>query len=229
MDKKEIDAVSPLDAKMGIIQKWGWKGMIVVALTSVSPFALTLWENYNNTHTSRAVNAAIQPLIEQNRFARVELQKLKKQIYGMETMIINCKGGIKVLNAAEINKIVRNAATLKAQRIRDDIVQLLYRYKYDSPTKLAKFKAKVKEIMQESRKTYMSDVKGLQQRGIGTVQEYLTHNFPRKRYLETIMLVISNSSTSTDKYQIAEDAYTYMLDIQDVFLTKMYAKMKESE
>ena len=229
MDKKEIDAVSPLDAKMGIIQKWGWKGMIVVALSSVSPFALTLWENYNNKHTSRAVNAAIQPIIKQNSLAIVEMQKLKKQIYNMETIIINCKGGIKVLNADEINKIVRNASTLKAQRIRDDIVQLLYRYKYDSPTKLIKFKAKVKEIMQDSRKTYMSDVKGLQQRGIGTVHEYLTSNFPRKKYLEIIMLVISNNSVDTDKYQIAEDAYTYMLDIQDVFLTEMYKKMKESE
>lgn len=218
------------DHKLELVKRYGLIGLVGVTFPIWQPYLDEYLDDRNTDAVYAAVHKSHAPIRQDIVELESRLNSLRNTVFNMETLMIDCKGGIKILDADEVIRIVNNAATLKAQRIRDDLIDLLYNYKRETPSEIARFRSKVKESMQRSRVIFLSDIKDIQQRGVGVLADYLDSNFPKEEYLDLIMQsIVSSSGSEITHYRIATDAYLYMKDMQAEFFKKMYKKMREAE
>jgi len=216
---RDVDATSidPLEVRMGFLQKYGIKGVLVLGLSLMAPYVGSMLDNYNNKSVARAVKASVGPL--------------ESKIDKLETLWIAHDGGVKTLNAEDIDYIARMAVGKQSIYKVQEIQELLEKFPNEnrSNSENNRLKQYIKNILLTNSNVYIVGLNKYQHRAIGKVGTYIAKTFPMNTFLENIYDIALNPATKEDRSMISEDIMLYMLEVQDYFFTDMYHKMKAKE
>lgn len=224
MDKKRGDDSAELDVmelRMGFMQKYGIKGVIVLALTMVAPYAGSIYEDYTQAAISKTMDSKLEPM-------NTKMDDIVK-------MVANCKNSVPLLKSNHLDYIARMAVAKQSIHKVKEIKQVLR----DNPKRVfikpqdkeyyeKRIKSKIREILVRNSKVYVNDLNNYQHQNLGRVGDYIWNEFPMDEFTKAID-ILTVYSTCADIEMIGEDVMIYMLDAQDIFFTKMYKEMKKGE
>jgi hypothetical protein len=207
----KTDVLNPLEAKLGFIEKYGYKGVLILGLSLAAPYAGSLFDSYNNNVIKAAVHEQISPVMF--------------HIRNIEKILDNTRSGVVTLDAKEIDYIARMA--LKAQSIQE--ITELRSIIHNLPTKLtdrvtSRIHKKIKLVIVSNNKLCYSRLNYFQNINIGKLGDHISKTFPLELLIDDVTNIVLNSNAS-DRVSIENDVLAYMLDVQNTYFTDMYNKI----
>ena len=212
-------SLDPLEAKMNFMQKYGWKGTVVLVLSMIAPYGVSAYDAYitkkNTELTTKIIRQELAPF-------QIGLMNIGAKLDQNMVIAVNSHAK-KLLNADDIIYVAKNAVGMQSIIKIKELKAYLNNSQYDT----RKFKEnRIKYILIMNSKIYIKELNRFVHPKIGRAGNYILNNFDMDMFLKDVyVILLDDNVSSVDKK--CDNLMQYMvMTVQEDFFNKMAKDMK---
>lgn len=206
-----------VDMKLGIVQKYGWKGVVILVLSTIAPY---LWSMYDNYMTKKNTDLIEKVLKNETTMLYMKIEAIRKVLEQNLKIAVESHGK-KSLKSKVIIDIARDSVGVQSFFKVEQIRQYLHTSRHDS--KKIK-RRRIKHILITNTKIYVKKLNQFTHYKVGLIGDYIWNEFPMNTFLVEVYAILEDESITIDKR--CENLQSYMImTAQDQFFKDMKKKM----